>query len=59
MSYYNSAYDDGNEHGEYQPARAGWKQSSPTGQEYEEGLRHSNQTSSNSAGGVKKRKKKV
>ncbi|KAF7937070.1 hypothetical protein EAE99_002419 [Botrytis elliptica] len=35
MSYYNSAYDDYNEeqHGEYQPARAGWKQSSPTGQE--------------------------
>ncbi|THV49988.1 hypothetical protein BGAL_0170g00180 [Botrytis galanthina] len=35
MSYYNGAYDDGNDekHGEYQPARAGWKQSSPTGQD--------------------------
>ncbi|TGO44211.1 hypothetical protein BCON_0571g00040 [Botryotinia convoluta] len=42
MSYYNGAYDDYNEekHGEYQPARAGWKQSSPTGQECEGGLHY-------------------
>ncbi|TEY35164.1 hypothetical protein BOTCAL_0602g00060 [Botryotinia calthae] len=38
MSYYDGAYDNYNEeqHGEYQPARAGWKQTkqtSPTGQE--------------------------
>ncbi|KAK6598602.1 hypothetical protein H4I95_09212 [Botrytis cinerea] len=35
MSYYNSAYDSYNEEqqGEYQPARAGWKQTSPAGQE--------------------------
>lgn len=33
MSYYNGAYDDEQQQGEYQPARAGWKQNSPTGQQ--------------------------
>ncbi|KAK6596945.1 Chitin synthase regulatory factor 4 [Botrytis cinerea] len=37
MSYYNSAYDSYNEEqqGEYQPARAGWKQTSPAGQAHQ------------------------
>ncbi|KAA8566078.1 hypothetical protein EYC84_008682 [Monilinia fructicola] len=35
MSFYNSAYDDDHQ-GEYQPARAGWKQNSPNGQQQQQ-----------------------